>query len=200
MKKILSSIIMLCIVWTSFAQQIQKDYITAKNKRTILCSDEVCRNFTDRIVLSMSLNAVKEQTKDLQYFLSLSFQEIASVREDFSIPKRAKLLIRTKDEAVLELECGSGDEDFFGDLVRIGNTLVNMKKVTAIAYISPEDVSHLCTGIIKIRCELNSAQLDQSYYENSFKKAKLADVFSTEKRIIDNALKETRSGNINDGF
>lgn len=200
MKKVFLSFIMAAFAISLSAQKIVVDKVYSDNSRGIICESEPCRNFSDRVVLSVSLGAVTDQKDLTTYNIMVTFSEIATATDDFSIPDNATLLIRTADESVLELKCQIGETDYFGDLKRIGNTLVNMKSVSSISNITEEQIQHLCSGIIKIRCELNSSQLKQEYYENNFKKAKLSDYFKKAKVQIDSALSEKKSGSITEGF
>lgn len=200
MKRLLFLFILCCASLSVYAQKISFDKIYEDNSRGISCTSETCRNFSDRVILSVALGAVTDQESVTKYNVTLLFSELASATEDFSIPDNATLLIRTSDDAVIEAKCEKGETDYFGDIIRVGNTLANMKTVSTIAYVSAEDVDHLSTGIVKVRCHLNSSQLNKEYYENSFKKAKLADYFKKAKTIIDSALCEKKNGNITDGF
>lgn len=200
MKNLIISLALVAIATSAFAQKIVVDKTYSDNSRGIICNSEVCRSFTDRVVASLALSLVTDQKEISNYNLSISFLEAAAVNDEFSIPDNATLLIRTADNTVLQLKCGKGGEDYFGDLVKVGNTLVNMKSVSAVAPITADDIAHLSTGIIKIRCELKSSQLEKEYYENNFKKAKIGSYFSAAKKILDKAAATKTSGNINDGF
>lgn len=182
------------------AQKIVVDKVYSDNSRGIVCEQQPCRNLSDRVVLSVSLCALTDQKDFTTYNIMVTFSEIATATDDFSIPDNATLLIRTADESVLELKCQNGETDYFGDIRLIGNTLVNMKSVSSIAEVTEDQIQHLCSGIIKVRCELNSSQLKQEYYENNFKKAKLSDYFKKAKVQIDTALSEKKSGSITEGF
>lgn len=199
MKKVLSLLLMFVSITVS-AQKIAVDKVYEDNSRGIICTNEPCRNFTDRVVMSLALGAVTDQAVSTKYELCLYFSELANATEGFSIPDNAILLIRTADDFVIEAACEQGEEDVFGDVIRVGNTLANMKTVSSIVFVSDEDIVHLCAGIVKVRCQLNSSQLKQEYYENSFKKAKLGDYFKKAKSLIDSALAEKKSGNIREGF
>lgn len=200
MKKLLLTIVCFSLFYSVFGQTIASDKTYSDNSRGIACSTEVCRNFTDRVVASMSLSLLTDQQSTTSYCLSIFFSEVASVQEEFSIPDNATLLIRTSDEAVLQLKCGKGEGDFFGDIVRVGNMFVNMKTVGAVAPVTEEDIKHLQSGIIKIRCELNSRQIKQEFYENNFKKAKLGDYFTKAKVLLDSTAEKKTNGNITEGF
>lgn len=200
MKKVFLSFVMAVFAIHLSAQKIVVDKVYSDNSRGIVCEPQPCRNFSDRVVLSVSLGAVTDQKDLTTYNIMVTFSEIATATDDFSIPDNATLLIRTADESVLELKCQIGETDYFGDIKRVGNTLVNMKTVSSISNITEEQIQHLCSGIIKVRCELNSSQLQQEYYENSFKKAKLSDYFKQAKAQIDSALSEKKSGSITEGF
>lgn len=200
MKRFIVFMAFAMAICCSFAQKIAIDKTYSDNSRGISCNSEVCRNFTDRVVASFALSLFTNQDDLKQYNVSVSFLEAASVAEEFSIPDNATLLIRTADEAVLQLKCGKGNEDYFGDLVKIGNSLVNMKSVTALAPITEEDLTHLMTGIIKVRCELNSSQLKQEFYENNFKKAKLGQYFTKAKALIEKTAAKKTKGNITEDF
>lgn len=200
MKKVFLSFVMAVFAIHLSAQKIVVDKVYSDNSRGIICESQPCRNFSDRVVLSVSLGAVTDQKDLTTYNIMVTFSEIATATDDFSIPDNATLLIRTADESVLELKCQIGETDYFGDIKRVGNTLVNMKTVSSISNITEEQIQHLCSGIIKVRCELNSSQLKQEYYENNFKKAKLSDYFKQAKAQIDSALSEKKSGSITEGF
>lgn len=200
MKKVFLSFVMAVFAIHLSAQKIVVDKVYSDNSRGIVCEPQPCRNFSDRVVLSVSFGAVTDQKDLTTYNIMVTFSEIATATDDFSIPDNATLLIRTADESVLELKCQIGETDYFGDIKRVGNTLVNMKSVSSIAEVTEDQIQHLCSGIIKVRCELNSLQLKQEYYENNFKKAKLSDYFKEAKAQIDSALSEKKSGSITEGF
>lgn len=198
MKKLLFTLLAL-LPLSTFAQKLLSNKVEQDGTRYIICSDEPCRNMSDKIVLSVSLGAmVVEDHSD--YLLSVQFSTAAKPSETLSIPDNADLLIKTADDAVLQLKCNAGDTDELGEVQNIAGMVMNMKIVNTSAKVTEDDIAHLLTGITKVRCTLTSDKLDNPYYEGSFKKAKLAKFLKAEKEIVDQVLATSKSGDITEGF
>lgn len=200
MKKIFISSLIALFATLSFGQKIDYDKTEANGLRIISTEQAACRNMKDRIVLSTGLSVITDQKESTTYRLDIKLSTMAKPDEHFAIEQGAKILVRTGDESVLQFECKERQEDLLGTITNVGGMVYNNKTLFYSIDLSSEELAHLCSGILKFRCEITAPNLNASYFETEFKKPKNADHFAKSARLLKNTLDTKTSGDITDGF
>lgn len=99
MKKLFLSTALCLTSLLAFAQEIEYDK-SANGERSIMCKHESIRSMKDKTVFSVALSAEKNKENITSYFLSLKTTSGAPI----TVPEGGKLLIKLKDDTVIELK------------------------------------------------------------------------------------------------
>lgn len=178
MKRVLFFALMLFILNNILAQKIVVDK-TENGIRHISCSDVNLKGFRDKIGLSVCLNATSKENTTL-YALSTSLVSNYPI----SSPEEARILIKLKNDDVIELKAEKPCEDRVGNTMIIANTPYKIYKIHPLFNISKDQIENLSNGVKKVRIELNGTE----NYEKEFSKDKIGKQMVKEYNLINNAL------------
>lgn len=194
MKKIALMALMLA---SSFAASAQKVTLNKIDDSFVLSTEEVvCRSFTDRMVLSVSLTAIKEGDETV-FMVNNRVNTLAASK----LPEDATVLYRTFDDEVLKFNSitesktsstqtfylGSGKKEISVKTYKVGSTWhaktytneSNIQTITSSFLVSEEELIKLMSGVKKIRIELYPDQ-----YEKEFKKDKIGQALKSQYEKI----------------
>ncbi|MCD8305492.1 MAG: hypothetical protein LUC49_02365 [Prevotella sp.] len=168
MKKILLTFVLSfisCLALPVMAQKIILDEVDSKlNMRTTLTDAIICRSFTDRLVLRVSLESIIEEG-DTTLLLGMSINGGNPMR----VEKGGRLLIRLGDDSVLELEASSEEKDNIGQVSTSGGTIIKQYYVHPSYPIEKEQLFDMMNyGVKKVRLEMTP-----DYYDKEFPKDKI---------------------------
>lgn len=178
MKKLmLFSLLGLLCVSCATAQDVKVSFITNDDDSSISSEQIICKNFTDRMTLSVSLSKVL-QGEDSYYNL---VSHLLS-RKPITIPYNGRMLIKLEDGSILELKCQYGHHSDVTTTVENGAIVENF-----IVYenyrISEADLAKLFDGVKKVRIEL-----DDDVYDKSFRKDVIGEALHRSYNSIENCV------------
>lgn len=196
MKKLISFIITICACLAVHGQTIELDDYLDDSTRVYSTSLEMCRSFTDKMVLSVGMTKfVKNSGK---YYYSLQM-EVSSM-EHCSIPKDGRVLIRTTDDSVVELKSLSAEESKL-HIDDVNGIMIKSARITGNYIVSETDLQKMFNGVKKVRMEVLPTN-----YEKTFKKDKVGQTLLAEynllkdKKFNDLTPTEQQRSNFSEGF
>lgn len=190
--------VFMAVMFASFfAASAQKVTLSKIDNSFVLSTEEIiCRSFTDRMVLSVSLTAIKEGEETI-YMVNNRVTTLAPSK----LPDDATVLYRTFDDEVLKFKSitesknsstqtfylGSGTKEVSVSAYKVGNTWraktytneMNTQTITSSFLVSEEELIKLMSGVKKIRIELYPDQ-----YEKDFKKDKIGQALKSQYEKI----------------
>lgn len=98
MKKNVLIILMVYTSLVSFGQNILLDKMYGDSLRILTTSEVICRNFTDRMVLSVSLSKSMLNDGDSFYMIHLNVNQMSSCY----IPENGRVLFKLDNDSILE--------------------------------------------------------------------------------------------------
>ena len=186
MKKLLLLLLLLSNI-SIYAQKVDIDKV-ADNSRYISCSLALARDMTAINVLSFGLSAIQTENTTT-YLLRMKITSLNPI----SVPDNAKLLIKCKDDAVIELNALGEDNAYVRDVHIIGNIVISDYSAYPIYPVTKEQIQQMCTGIEKVRIETSGNAIDKVY-----KKDKAGKIIIAEYNLITEALAFKKT--FSDGF
>lgn len=195
MKKIaLFALLGLSFFVNVFAQKVTLDKV---DDSYVLSTEEIiCRSFTDRMVLSVSLSAIKSGDT-ITYMINNRVGTLSPSK----LPADATILYKTLDDEVLKFKSissskhsstethylGSGEKEYSVHTYKVGNSYrtkistneLNTQTIVSSFLISEEELLKLISGVKKIRIELYPDN-----YEKEFKKDKIGKALKSQYESI----------------
>lgn len=191
----------------SYAQSLAGDHMYGDTLRVFTTSDVICRSFTDRMVLSVSLS--RSLIKDGNSFYMINF-EVNQMGQCY-IPTDGRVLIKTEDDSVIELHSVTSSNSkawtynggTYTRYNRIGNTIyshsgntgVTSNRVIGHYVVSEEDLQKMFNGVKKVKMEINPKN-----YEKTFSKDKVGKALLAEYNILKGKEFRESNDNFKDGF
>lgn len=179
MKKIiLVAVFVMCHLVSVFGQKIIHDRIENDGRRLIVTDEFVCRNLTDKVVLSCALSYSEFQEIS-------SFNLVANISADhpLEIKEGSRMLIKLFDDSVIELTTFSSSETHRRK-VYAGYIITYIHTMDAFFEITKEQLHNIITkGVKKIRIETFP-----DYYDNVFKKDKLGKQLDKRFQMLEQAI------------
>lgn len=186
MKKIVLLMFAL-VAMCANAQEINLDK-KDENGRLIMCKQESMRSFSDKVLFDCALS--RSQIYDEVYWqISLVVKQLYSI----SIPKGSRLLIKLKDDSIIELKSINDVEDRIGDAQVIGSSVISQYTVFPTYSVTEEQIAQISQGVKKIRVETSLQPIDKE-----FKKDKMGKIIEGQYKVISERAKT--SNNFNEGF
>jgi len=199
---------MLCFITTiSRSQTLAGDHMYGDTLRVFTTSDVVCRSFTDRMVLSVSLS--KSLIKDGGSFYTINF-EVNQMGQCY-IPTEGRVLIKAADESVIELYSVTSSNSkawtynggTYTRYNRIGNTIYSHTGTTGITsnrvighyIVSEADLQKMFKGVKKVKMEINPKN-----YEKEFGKDKVGKALLAEYELLKGKEFRASEDNFKDNF
>lgn len=206
MKRTISLLLFFSLFTSIYAQKIVGDFLYGDSIRTYVTSEVICRSFTDRMVLSVSMT--KSVIKDGSSFYIINFN--VNQMEQCYIPSEGRLLIKTQNDEVIELSSlssANSKEEVYGNTYtryhKIGNVIyptlsgstIKTNSVTGHYIISEADLQKLFNGVKKIRMEINPQN-----YEKEFSKDKVGKALRELFELLKGKGFRASDGDFNQGF
>lgn len=187
LKSILFIIICFLCTINSSAQEIEYDKFE-NGERSIMCKYESVRSMKDKIVFSVALSAEQNKEKATSYFLSLKTTSGTPI----TVSEGSKLLIRLKDNTVIELKTLMEYAGTVRDVHNINGFVFHDYTIYPTFPISVSQIELISNGVKKIRLEATDGNKDKE-----FKKDKIGIAIKSQYSLIKSKLK---GNNPNDNF
>lgn len=189
MKKLLLFVFTSLSSLFSFSQTIEIDKVNEKGDRYISGSLEPIRSLMDKYYFFVSLDAFQAKGDDeVTYSIVLRTNANAPI----SVPKGGRLLIKLKDDSVMELRTLIEYSDKIGEVVT-GAIVHTNYSVSPSFTVTPKQIDSISKGVKKIRLETSLDPIDKE-----FKKDKMGRIIKEEYDLIQKALQKDKS--FSDGF
>lgn len=185
MKKLFLSTVLCLTSLFTFAQEIEYDK-SANGERSIMCKYESVRSMKDKTVFSVAISA--EQTKEniTSYFLSLK----TTSGKPITVPEGGKLLIKLKDDTVIELKTLMEYAGTVRDVHNVNGFVFHDYTIFPAFPINETQIKQISGGVKKIRLETIDGNKDKE-----FKKDKIGTVIKEQYALIVNKLLESNTTN-----
>lgn len=191
MKKIISFIITICACLGVHGQTIEFDDYLDDSTKVYSTSSQICRSFTDKMVLSVSLTKYTFRSGRNYYTMKLS----VNTGEHCSIPKDGRVLMKTVDDSVVELKSISDAESEIRTYI-ISGIAIKTVQLVGNYVVSETDLQKMFKGVKKVRMEILPTN-----YEKDFKKDKVGQALQAEYNLLkDKTFIEQRKSNFSEGF
>lgn len=187
MKKLLLFVFISLSSIFSFSQTIEIDKVTENGMRLLIGSKEPIRSLTDKYYIFVSLNA-SQYHDEVTYSLSLR----VNANIPISVPRGSRLLIKLKNDSVMQLKTITEESDKIGKVVT-GAIIHRNYSVFPNFDVTPEQIEAISNGVKKIRLETSLDPIDKE-----FKKDKMGRIIKKEYALIQEALQKDKS--FSDGF
>ena len=184
MKNILIIICFLCGI-NSFAQEIEYDK-SANGERSIMCKYESIRSMKDKTVFSVALSAEKNKENITSYFLSLKTTSGTPI----TVPEGGKLLIKLKDDTVIELRTLMEYAGTVRDVHNVNGFVFHDYTIFPTFLVSEIQIEQISKGVKKIRLEATDGNKDKE-----FKKDKIGNAIKNQYLLIQNTLAKSKPDN-----
>lgn len=190
MKKLTSFIILFFACLTAQSQTIEYEANLNDSTRAYSTSSEICRSFTDKMVLAVSMTKIAMTSGRYYYYLRLQ----VSSSEACSIPKGGRVLIRTADDSVVELKSSSeAESELHTDFVN--GIKIKTSQISANYIVSEADLQKMFKGVKKLRMEISPTN-----YDKTFKKDKIGQVLFAEYNLLKDKKYNDAKSNFSEGF
>ncbi len=166
MKRIFLIAFLYAMCTISYAQGIFADEVTSEGVRLITGDPVHVSDLTDDVELLVSLcYSGSEEVSTYAIAITPSF------KSEFSVKKGMRLLLKNKDDKVVELR--AMDDAYY--LVKAVDAFQFIYYLNAFYEVSEETLSQLCGGIIKMRFEY-----DRGVFDKEWKEDKMGEVLKKE--------------------
>lgn len=183
--------LLLIFPLVSNAQTIELDKVDEHGDRYIYCSFENLRSFSDKYIFSISLNASHPKDSPEKVFYDIFLRTGANV--PLAVPNGGRLLIKLKDDSIIELKTNTDFSDKIGKVQNAGTLVYTYYSITPIFSVTPEQIEQISKGVKKIRLETTTDPIDKE-----FKKDKIGKTIKVEYELLKQALQQNKS--FSDGF
>lgn len=160
------------------SQKIMHDRISENGERLVMTDEFVCRNFTDKLVLSCALSYFEFKDKSS---IDLVTKIVSS--HPIEIKEGSRMLLKLFDDTIIELKTMNHDKMDIPEL-NVGIIVMSVYTVYASFEITRDQLFDIISkGVKKIRIESFP-----DYYDNTFKKDKFGKQLGTRLPLLDKAI------------
>lgn len=178
MKILLSVLFVIAHLLPAYGQKIVHDRIQRNGEHLIMTDEFVCRNFTDKIVLSCALSYFEFQDES-----SLNLVTKLVSNYPIEIKEGSRMLLKLFDDSTIELKTLNNDKKDIPEM-NVGIIVSYVYTVNALFDITKEQLYNIITkGVKKIRIETYP-----DYYDNTFKKDRLGKQLGTRLALLEKAI------------
>lgn len=169
------------------AQEISLDK-SDENTRLIMCASESMRSFSDKVIFECSLSR-SELFNKVTWQISLTIKQLYPI----TINKDSRLLIKLKDDSIIELTSANDQSDEIGNSQLVGTSVITQYTIFPIYRVTEEQIAQISQGVKKIRVETSLDPIDKE-----FKKDKMGKIIEGQYKLIGERAKT--SNNFREGF
>lgn len=189
MRKLLASLLLLAALPMS-AQKIIIDDVQ-HGIRSTATDQTVCRNSTDKMVLSVGLSSmISDEKKDT----TLCIDTKISFGKPLEISKGGTMLLKLSDNSVIELHAIIASEGKVRDIHTVNGFTFSDYSIRPSFEVTPEQLGDIIAkGVKKIRIEVSP-----DFYDKEFKKDKVGAALAEKKSVLLNAIAKPKS--MREGF
>lgn len=181
----LFTILFLAACSQVFAQKVIIDTVE-KGFRSTGTKETIVRGFTDKLVLSVSLQSlISEERKDTIIVLGTKI----TGGMPLEIQKGGRMLLRLFDDSVIELKASDACNGSVRDIIKIGNSVSHTYSITPIFDVTSSQLNSIIEkGVKKVRIEISP-----DFYEKEFKKDKIGKTLIEHRKNLLEAISKPKS-------
>lgn len=155
--------------------RIVSDRTTIHGARRTNTSELICRSFTDRLVLSVSLTSVIIE-KDTTILLNTNIASLHAL----TVPEHGRLLLKLRNDSIMRLVAARDASDLIGKLTEVNGRIFHTFGAQPSFIVGKEQISDIVKyGVGKIKIELIPEP-----YEKEFKKDKVGEAVSKLYNVL----------------